>query len=137
MILYRMQHVGCLCGWCVRSAVVVRLCAWCVPMFGFSRITDTPTGDVQRGNTHSRPVQAARPRLVEGGLAHAELKAHGACSGGEGVGIHARDGRAWSEEMAARWWRGSGHGGEIASDVGGVAVTVACLSGPVCRPFRW
>ena len=58
-------------------------------MFGFSRITDTPTGDVQRGNTHSRPVQAARPRLVEGGLTHAVLKAHGACGGGEGGGINA------------------------------------------------
>ena len=45
------------------------------------------TGD--NDNTHSRPVQATHPRLVEGGLAHAELKAHGACGGGEGAGINA------------------------------------------------
>ena len=32
-------------------------------------------------------VQTARPGLAEGRLAHAELKAHGACGVGEGAGI--------------------------------------------------
>ena len=48
-----------------------------------------------RGTTtthNARPVQTARPRLAEGGLAHAELKAPGACGVGEGAGIDT-DGR--------------------------------------------